>query len=418
MKKFITFFSMIITVLTIMCMSSEAYVYISVTGTNVNIRPEAKTGGEVITQASLGEIFVAEDKPETNSADGSEWYKLIMTAGNGYMPLAANKRFGVAAAYIHSNYANVMNMTPNEEKLIADILAGKDYEIVERVLSPIGDVIEEETGIKTIKVANSREFLEALGSDRIIEMSPGIYNLSVWDPFLNNQPEQAPRYPNLGNQGGLKLSQGVSWEDLSGEGELTLNGIKNLTIRGWTVPGSDQGDDVLRRDGIVIDPRYAFVLKFVDCSDIVIEGLKAGHSEGGYCEGGVFGYKDSSRITIERTEMYGCGTVGLELRNVSDMKVTNSWIYECTYSIMNVTGGANIAFDNCAFRRNMQYTLVEVSKTGNLSFANCEFSGNSGEMFGVRDTTISVSDSTFNQNESSLPIQYSNNVEFTNCVFD
>ena len=264
--------------------------------------------------------------------------------------------------------------------------------------------------IKTIKVSDSREFLEALDSDRIIELKPGKYNLSEWDPIFNNQPEQAPPYSNLKSKGSPKLAKGVSWsrEPFDG-GELVLTGIKNLTIRGM---------DAKSKSEIIVDPRYAFVLKFVKCSNIVIERLTVGHSEGGYCMGGVFGFADSSRITITGTNMYGCGTVGLELLNVSDMKIISSQIYECTYRIMTVVYGSNIAFEKCVFRDNQEFTLVGVSGTKNISFANCEFINNKGEMFIVVDTTVSVSDSTFKGNRTERPIKDSSNVSFKNCAFD
>ena len=267
-----------------------------------------------------------------------------------------------------------------------------------------------DTSSKTIRVSNSLEFLEALGSDRIIVLNPGKYNLSEWDPFFNSKPEQAPRYSNLKDKGKPKLAKGVTWsnEPFDG-GELVLTGIKNLTIRGMSAE---------KKSEIIVDPRYAFVLKFVKCSNIAIERLTAGHSEGGYCQGGVFGFTDSSRITIISTNMYGSGTMGLELSNVSDMKVSLSRIYECTYGIMDVSAGKNISFDNCIFRDNQEFTMISVSKTKNISFANCEFINNRGDMFFVNDTTVSVSDSAFKDNKTETSIKYSNNVSFNNCVFD
>ena len=117
--------------------------------------------------------------------------------------------------------------------------------------------------------------------------------------------------------------------------------------------------------------------------------------------------------------MYGCGTEGLALYDVSDMKVTNSTIYECTLSIMHMYGGRNIAFENCAFRDNQEYYLVSVFGTENVTFLNCEFTFNSGQqMFNVNDTTISVSNSAFRGNNTDVPIQCSVNVKFINCVFD
>ncbi|MCL1875565.1 MAG: ankyrin repeat domain-containing protein [Synergistaceae bacterium] len=265
------------------------------------------------------------------------------------------------------------------------------------------------TANRIINVTNAREFLEAIGSDRIIEMAPGKYNLSEWDPILNNQSEQAPRCPNLKNDGSPKLDKGVLWSDDPFDGgELVLSGINNLTIR-----STGKASETL----IIVDPRYAFVMTFWDCSDITMENLTAGHSEGGACEGGVFRFGNCSQIAINNAGMYGCGTVGLELSGVCDMKVTNSRIYECTYSIMKVAGGETVAFENCVFSDNEQFELIEIDSTPNVSFTNCEFTGNHGYiMFSVGATDISVSNSNFSGNSMDSPITESQGVDFVNCV--
>ena len=252
----------------------------------------------------------------------------------------------------------------------------------------------EAADLQTITVSNAREFLEALGSNRIIEMDyTGDYNLSEWE-FSDD----------------LKLAEGVRWSGVFDGAELVLSGIENLTISGEGPEGANSH--------IIVNPRYAFVMKFENCSDIVIEGPMVGHSEGGSCEGGVFSFTDSSRITISYTEMYGCGTEGLTLSNVSGMKVTHSNIYNCTYYIMTVTGGKNIAFEDCMFMHNQEFTLVNVSGTKNMSFSDCYFNDNQGKMFDVQNTTISVSNSSFNRNKTDSPIHGSNNVKFTDCEFN
>ena len=247
--------------------------------------------------------------------------------------------------------------------------------------------------VQTIEVSNAREFLEALGSDRIIEMDyTGDYNLSQL------------------NRNAISLAKGVSWSDVFDGAELVLNGIKNLTIRG----GGPEGT----RAEIIIDPRYAFVMTFENCSDIVLEEIRAGHSKAGECEGGVFRFTDSSRITINWTSMYGCGTEGLVLSNTSGVKVTDSSIVDCTYYIMTVTGGRNIAFEDCMFMDNKEYTLVNVSGTRDMSFKSCYFNDNQGKMFEIEGTTISVTDSSFNRNKNTPAIQDSVNVKFVNCEFN
>ena len=283
-----------------------------------------------------------------------------------------------------------------------------------------GPILKDDidTAIQTIRVANSREFLEALGSDRIIEMEPGRYNLSEWDPILNGKPGENPPYPNLQNEGSPKLPEGVSWTDTYNDGgELTLKGMKNLTIRGL-------GEDITDT-GIVIDPRSATVLQFWNCGTIVIEKLTLGHTRGSSeCDDGVLGFKNSSGIIIAETGIYGCGTWGLRFWNVSDVKVSDSIVYDCTHSIAVVINGKNIAFEKCVFRDNgngsSYANLVRVFEPGTetVSFTDCEFTGNRGAMFFVEDATVSVSKSTFQGNETGKPIQDSDNVVFVDCEFE
>lgn len=268
---------------------------------------------------------------------------------------------------------------------------------------------------RTIMVSNSREFLEALGSNRVIEMKPGTYNLSEMDEYLNyafKRENQAPRYPNLEKDGAVKLAKGIIWSNEPFDGsELVIKGIQNLTIRGLTT-----GEGAAE---IVVDPRYAFVLKFVQCTDITIENLTAGHTTSGNCEGGVFSFTDSSRITINGTNMYGSGTEGLLLKNVSDMTVTGSQIFECTYYIMTITDSRNITFDDCVFRENKQYSMVNVlGENDTITFTCCRFTANYGEMFVVDDLSrVTVANSSFFGNSDSR-IPESRNVAFTDCEFD
>jgi len=236
---------------------------------------------------------------------------------------------------------------------------------------------------------------------------PGVYNISEWDP------DDADSEGELSN-----LPEGVSWTEENGEG-LTLTGISNLTIRGVT--GSGEWPK------IIVDPREVYVLRFVNCSDIVIESLTAGHSEGGMCGGGVFKFEESSRITVNAVAMYGSGTEGLTLRNVSDMKVTNSKIYECTEAIFSVDGGGNVAFENCLFLRNRGYRLVGVAGDGgqHLSITDCDFRDNwnddgyGGMFFLTGEGVISISRTKFIGNKIySLNIG-SNNARFgEGCEFD
>ncbi len=231
-----------------------------------------------------------------------------------------------------------------------------------------------------ITVSTAAEFLNALGSDRRIILKEGVYNLTA----------AASQY---------KSNEQFYWNEVFDGSELCLKGIKNLTIEG---AGADPSE-------IIVEPRYAFVLSFLESSNITIDNIKAGHTEGGYCVGGVFSFENSSSIGISGAYMYGCGTTGLSLNNVTGMSVTNSSIYECTYNIMSVMNSKNISFDKCLFRDNAEYDLINIYDTSDMSFSRCEFRGNrAGDagtewaqypFFSVKGSqNISVSNSKFIDN--------------------
>jgi uncharacterized protein YaiE (UPF0345 family) len=282
-------------------------------------------------------------------------------------------------------------------------------------------------GAKTVTVSNSKEFLQALGSDTVIVMKPGIYNLSEWDATV------------VRGAYGVKLQRGVSWEEVFDGGELTLKGIKNLTIRAddtretmteqytlsemmnnLTIHAEDKG-----RVKITVTPRYAFVLKFVNCSNITIEKVIAGHEEGGECVGGVFGFTNSSGINVNEVSMYGSGTEGLHLVDVLDMKVTDSEIYECTYYIMTIIRSRNVAFETCSFRENGGFDMVNIASSDGVSFSGCRFDANTGEgkMFRFFDENdeesknIKVENCRFTAN-SDQNIAPNKKISFQNCNFE
>ena len=105
--------------------AAGAYVHLSVTGSNVNIRVGAKTDSKILTRANPVDYFIAEDQPVINPADGSKWYKIIMVPGkDDYIPLAADKRFGVASAYISANFVSITKLTEYGNERITGLLAG------------------------------------------------------------------------------------------------------------------------------------------------------------------------------------------------------------------------------------------------------------------------------------------------------
>ena len=232
------------------------------------------------------------------------------------------------------------------------------------------DIDDPNRETKVVTVKTAEEFIAALNSDTHILMEPGTYNLS--------SASISPR-------------ANVVWDSVFDGRELHLDRIKNLTIEG-------KGATPVN---IVIEPRYAFVLNFTRCESISIKNITAGHTDDGYCQGGVFAFSDSKNISIDSVNMYGCGTEGLRLLRVQDMSVADSSVYECTYSIMTVEQSEDIAFYNCIFRDNEQFSLVNIISTDDLLFSHCQFNNNKSNstFFEVQASTdIEVFESSFEGN--------------------
>ena len=198
-----------------------------------------------------------------------------------------------------------------------------------------------------VKVKTVEELIRAIGSNRNILLEEGIYNLS-------NHAVQDIYNEHINRQGGLYMSN-----------------LQNMSIRGT---GSKPSD-------LIVDSKDSYVMSFSDSKNISIENVTAGHSErAGECEAGVFRFSNSSDIKIDKTHMYGSGTIGLDLYNVTNMEMTNSTIYNCTQTIMQVSDIKNVYFKNCVFRDNKGYSMVDMQGDAqNVVFDGCEFRNNSGD---------------------------------------
>lgn len=121
------------------------------------------------------------------------------------------------------------------------------------------------------------------------------------------------------------------WAEAYDGPELYITAVSNLTIRGAS---EDHTVNVISSV-----PRYSNVLNFFNCSNIMVEGLTAGHTEEpGYCQGGVLFFLNSQDILVEDCGLFGCGTVGVRGENSKDLQIINNDIYDCT------VGGVDLAF--------------------------------------------------------------------------
>lgn len=229
-----------------------------------------------------------------------------------------------------------------------------------------GDIIAEE---KEIVVCTAEDFLAALGSNRIITLEPGTYlNLSEVLNFESHFSDN--RHLWLSEEDHKNGTDIVASLECHDGRQLALIGISNLTIRGT--------EDCC----IVVEPRYANVLNLINCEQITIDNLTLGHTEEGFCQGGVICTDGSITTIISGCDLYGCGIYGIQAYNSNGLYVRNTMIRDCSYGILELYGTQDAIFTDCDFIRCREYTLVSVdSRCNGTVFNGCRFAQNRGALF-------------------------------------
>lgn len=237
----------------------------------------------------------------------------------------------------------------------------------------VEDVPLQDQPMETFTVSNEREFVTALGSNRIVIIKDGTtLNLTKQ---LNNS-DFFGYYGRLWTDDYYGERNGddeliVSCDRFDGR-QLELLNVHNLTIRG--------GKDCK----IVVEPRYANVLNFYRCSHITLENLTVGHTEEGYCEGGVLYFENSARILVKNCDLYGCGTYGLEAHSTLELTMDNTVIRDCSYGIMILDATHTTKFIDCDFIRCREFSLVEINaECRDTRFLRCRFAQNKGSLFNL-----------------------------------
>ena len=216
-----------------------------------------------------------------------------------------------------------------------------------------------------ITVNTEEQFINALGNNRVIELGEDVHlNLSrilEREDWFAGVPGRA--WVTIAkNDGG---DQPIVVSDFVNDGhQLVLKNFQGLVIRGK------------RNSSIEVNPRYSFCLSFMNCYDCNVENLTIGHTEGGYCDGGVIGVEGGARIIVTDCDLYGCGTYGVVTRDTQDFGMYRSNIHDCTYGIMELWNSEHVVFYQCDFFSNREYELITNHGSEDVVFEGCRFFGN------------------------------------------
>ena len=133
------------------------------------------------------------------------------------------------------------------------------------------------------------------------------------------------------------------WAEAYDGPELYITAVSNLTIRG---AGEDHTVNVISSV-----PRYSNVLNFFNCSNIMVKGLTAGHTEEpGYCQGGVLFFLNCQDILVKNCGLFGCGTLGVKAESSKNIQIINNDIYDCTVGGVELNYCDDVNVDGNTFR--------------------------------------------------------------------
>ena len=210
-----------------------------------------------------------------------------------------------------------------------------------------------EDGRPVIEAATVDELLAAIAPDTVIELTGQRYMLT-----------EASDYGTGSGSGYYR------WD--TGDGaELVIENVTGLIIRAAS-----------RDTCIVTEPRWVNVLHFIDCEDITLEGFTAGHTDGGYCSGGVLCFENTKAVTVDGCSLYGCGTEGVTTYSCENVAVTGSEIWNCSQGAAFIYDSKNVSFDNCDFHGiTAEFGMFRTVDSDRFALLNSTIRDSSGDVF-------------------------------------
>ena len=234
-----------------------------------------------------------------------------------------------------------------------------------------------------IIVNNVDELLAAIAPGAKIRLAMGVYNLT-----------EAADY------GVTSEGKYYSWAEVYDGYELVIPGLDGLSITGS-----------YKETTIATEPRYANVIRFVNCKNINLEAMVIGHTEKqGFCSGGVLYFDSCNDTYIDSCHLYGCGIIGIFAQNCKGVYANKCSIYECSQNAVYALSSQDLRIENCDIHdcgEGMVQSVFTVDSSNGFAVVNSNIFVN---------TALHLIDSRYSQQVSLLGCNVEENV-FTEPMF-
>ena len=193
---------------------------------------------------------------------------------------------------------------------------------------------------KIVHVTTADEFLAAIGNDTLIMIDADLIDLSTASDY------------------GKTSGTNYGWEEQFDGPELVIMGVKNMHIKG------QEKEKTL----IQAIPRYADVITFRDCENIILSDFTAGHLKEapGSCIGGVLNFEKCAQVDLENCGLFGCGIIGVIATDCANMAVNNTEIYECSIMGAQLINCENTSFTGCSIHDCLTNSIYVDGKNNNI----------------------------------------------------
>ena len=254
----------------------------------------------------------------------------------------------------------------------------------------IAPVVNDENGVIVHTVD---ELLDAIEPGANIVLTEGTFNLA-----------EAKNY-------GID-SEHYAWAEMGDGYELQI-----LKADGLSISGAGIG-----KSSIITDPRSVDVLNFSGGQDIKLAGFTAGHTEqAGPCQGDVISFDGVRNAVIDSCELFGCGYMGVVMRNSKNVLVENSVIRECSGRAVYPYNSHYVQVDNCEIYSCAEFgSLVGVQNSTNIVFSNnLVHNNNCVDLFsGSNNQKIKLLGNKFYDNDVQYIFFLGNDVLVEGCSFE
>ena len=240
-----------------------------------------------------------------------------------------------------------------------DSVESTEAETSEKAPEPPVAPPRSEDGV--VKVTNIDEFLVSIAPHTTIELAEGDYDLTK--AFDYGKSTQSEYY---------------SWNGTvsdDGDGaELVIKDVKDLTIRGAGIG----------KTSILAVDRSSSVINFSGCKNLNVSNITAGHTvEPDPCNGSVLCLENCPDTNVDSCGLYGCGTIGVDVRCSERINVTNCDIYECSVSAVRALDSEDVFISSCAIHdhgtrtpNSLAYNLFDVLRSKGFTVYNCKIHDN------------------------------------------